>query len=587
MRKRYRRGLSELLGALLALVIMAGITASIVIITDKLVTSINNAGLGIIDRIQESTAKPLMMPGVREGVLYLKAVIPPGISISSVILEFDNGTYKIIDANQSLLESTGMPLIKGYKCEPVRIGLYTTRGNAFYTEGYYSCDIASLPGSFKLSDGTIIVSEIYNEAPSIREVSIGQTIYLYGYSILNKTLCSLEAYAQTPLGLFHWSLTNKAKGLVEGGEEVIIETQLVNITLRPYTYTDENACLIGVFLEAGRGGIIIGSGSIHTSIILLEVNQGDYAYETRGYTGPIAHSENITASGQATRQIDTANEDVQGEGTIIVDAFTGNMLTFIASSKSDLHQVNYYIILNINRAVILENQVNYINLTLNEPLRYTQWNWIIESSSQGVNKALEDLYVAINNKPGIRLILDINGTAYSRTPKHYYTELLYNTSNIKLEVLKNIRQPLNSLVNITLANVQQISPQVKSIEYNITSARRNIPIPPMPQILEVHTIKSERILVVVLPTPTTLTIANTAVNTSITPLLAGKTYTIEGNYTILYTYEILLDKHLLMPKTIETTQQTLKLLEQGTYLTLATHQQPNYQIPALLLIIAS
>ncbi len=145
MRARSKaRGLSEVLGALIVLVALSGVAVGIAKVISKEGESVASAGTLISKRLEEEMYRPVLSVDLINKTLYLRVYTFRPLKISYVLYYFPNGTYHLIKLNKLITGNTSIPIIKNYRCEPLRILVATPTGVTFYYTPMQDPRLASL-----------------------------------------------------------------------------------------------------------------------------------------------------------------------------------------------------------------------------------------------------------------------------------------------------------------------------------------------------------------------------------------------------------------------------------------------------------
>ncbi|MEB3860873.1 MAG: hypothetical protein GSR84_01460 [Desulfurococcales archaeon] len=315
---RGRRGVSELVGTLIAIVIISSLLASAVLIGGEFKRDIRDTVFRASERLVEASNPPKLELLTVNNSLVLRIIPTTPIDVSMIFLSFYNGSTIILNATDDIYEG-GQVIIDGYTCEKVRVGVITKLGNIFYyNKPYYDCSVGDNPGS--PATGTSVIPYTfegyrYNQSSisGINNVNIGINLTLD--LVVTNSVCrasisytagqtTVSSSVSTGREGYSWGRALGPIPLVPG----------LDLYLAPALYRTKTLCIAGIEFRYTSPSIVQAAIDLDATIsvdstFMENIRNGEviltpiiYTQQSQSYA-EIAYSPDvneITLNGQAS-----------------------------------------------------------------------------------------------------------------------------------------------------------------------------------------------------------------------------------------------------------------------------------------------
>jgi hypothetical protein len=123
-----KRGLSEIIGALILLLAMSTLAVGFAKIMSKSMNGITSTEKDLISKLNEEVNRPTLSLSLVNGSLYLEVYPTRPFKLSKIIYQFYNGSIKVIGVEQTITKPKQFVLMKRYSCTKFRVFLITKNG---------------------------------------------------------------------------------------------------------------------------------------------------------------------------------------------------------------------------------------------------------------------------------------------------------------------------------------------------------------------------------------------------------------------------------------------------------------------------
>ncbi len=469
---RPRRGLSEVLGALILMIIVSSILASVLIVQEKFRRNIDHVVDGSAERLIEASMPPRIAVWSSGGRLMVSVSPTVDIDIDKIVVGFMNGSYTLVNATNDIY-GRGQPVLDPYDCSPVRIAVTTSRGNIFYYINSTGGSVYTCPDSLELPGSWRILYAVGGKYSTITSASVGASIDIGADVGVYKRTCRLRL------------IVNGVQSMVTGtggfksGEAVTVDlSQGVSMSISPFTYVWNETCIAGLLLEYNKPSLVVASINLEG-----EAFTSTYNIVSAMLTTPLLASEYAASTSEMTINMSTTpGKASRGNVSINGNVYAEKFITLYISELNEYVDLTVSVggTMYISRVLYIDGGSIYnITLPVGGPMIYKQLVPEPHGDTR-LNILLTRLYWTLSHLNNTLLeLVTPDGRVLERSviSEGYVPSRLQGA---RLIVYPSIAKVLETYINYARINSDS----------NVTfraSATPGIAIPPKPVLLQVET----------------------------------------------------------------------------------------------------
>ncbi len=123
-----RRGLSEIIGALILIFVMSSMAIGFLKIANRNENNISYMERQLTNKLKEEINSPFLSINLINGTLYMNIYPSRPFKLNKIIIQFYNGSFRSLNEELIISKPTLIPLIKRYSCEKVKVFLIADSG---------------------------------------------------------------------------------------------------------------------------------------------------------------------------------------------------------------------------------------------------------------------------------------------------------------------------------------------------------------------------------------------------------------------------------------------------------------------------
>ncbi len=253
-RLAYRRGVSELVGALLALIIITSLLASAIITSKNLEESIRESARKASARLIEASNPPNLVLYTQGSSLYAK-LGSNTTTIEKILILYENST--ILEKKPTTeLYTNGQLLLDTYNCEKIKVVIVTSLGNMFTypKKGYYTCNTQpGNPGGFTIPQTSLTINPInlYTQNVDIATITnVNPNKIQFNLKI---TYYEGRCQAKATRGSDKSVASRGSQGIQVGEPPLQYTLNGINVEVRPVVYMEDigasRECIYAIYIH--------------------------------------------------------------------------------------------------------------------------------------------------------------------------------------------------------------------------------------------------------------------------------------------------------------------------------------------------
>ncbi len=484
---RGRRGISELVGTLIAVIIISSLLASIVLVGGEFKGNVRNTVFRASERLIEAANPPKLVLTTVNNSLILKIISVIPVDVRYVFISFSNGSVILVNVTEDIYDN-GQIILRGYMCERVRVGVITSLGNVFYYDRpYYDCESGGDPGNYAASNSVVpyvFQGYLYSQTNStinvINNVNIDFS-FTFNLRVTNNVCTGELSYSGQSTSIssvsiggegYRWGSAVGPINLVQG----------IDLYLAPALYRTSSLCIAGIEFRYTKPTIIRSSISLDAvissdTVFIDDIREGNIVLTPIIYT---QQSESYIDSSYMAG-VDDTQLNGQANGFAIRTMISDILILAVASihqSQVYISEIQETVTISISRIIYSEAVWNNITKELSGPYLIRVLTPTPQGLGSGLENALVEAVWVASQSSALKVVIDgrelrlgsrpILSTSYSRVvitsiqapelmlnSKISYNILYYDNSTLSLQVTVGYGSGARLLTPPTMVLIEQ------------------------------------------------------------------------------------------------------------------------------------
>ncbi len=555
-----RRGLSEVVGSLIVLVMISVAALTYASLYREASKGIEKAATAAVEAVDDRFSAPIMMPDVFNGDLVLLVIPVKPVKVEYVVLA-SNESIDVINVSKIIDTATTLALRRNYTCEPVFISLITDAGvilrysplrdprvdwNSLSPEeamvlepGYVDCrilDILKSMGPATANQTAINGTVIYNghekyvaltADPPTYAVSVDPNdVYTVDYfniivnGVLSAGWASLAFQVLDSSGL----LLGKARVDVSGpGSQASylfsLPTSLgVVVPVYAKASCSLSSCVTGLFFESNGSVIVAGEATVVESVkYYLPVSQCPYSRLSFTLPMVLAPKANFTASTSGTCSIQwVIHVSLSGQASGSFETWGPLILAASTTANTNISlSINLWVRETVGVATL---QSARLQLPVHGPMAYSLVPLNVAARDALTESILNFIEDGVDD---VKLSIVADGLSALRPVTSSQQIIPLSSANYTIEAWLRAHTPFTAKLEVSYTS-NQLASTVTYYKWNLTVKEAPLPDPrSLPILVKVESLEDSTRYLVLLPRATLTIEQGGSAYKGLAPLLGG------------------------------------------------------------------